>query len=75
MARELGISIRRLREIHTMGLPFTQIGQIIWYEPSEVHKWLDRFARKGAPGVKRIKGIRVAEVAGKAPKLVKTDSK
>ena len=70
MAQELGISLRRFREIHTMGLPYTQVGKIIWYEPSEVHKWLDRFARKGAPGVKRTKGIRVAEVAGKAPKVV-----
>jgi hypothetical protein len=75
MARELRISIRRFREIHAMGLPYTQVGKIIWYEPSEVHKWLDRFARKGAPGVKRTKGIRVAEVAGKALKLVETDSK
>jgi hypothetical protein len=61
MAQELGISLRRFREIHTMGLPYTQVGKIIWYEPSEVHKWLDRFARKGGPGVKRIKGMKVAE--------------
>jgi hypothetical protein len=61
MAQELRISIRRFREIHTMGLPHTQVGKTIWYEPIEVHKWLDRFARKGGPGVKRVKGLKVAE--------------
>jgi hypothetical protein len=63
MAQELRISIRRFREIHAMGMPYTQVGKTIWYEPIEVHKWLDKFARKGAPGVKRVKGLKVAEGA------------
>ena len=57
MAAELGISIRKFRAIHTLGLPFTQLEGVIWYEPELVHKWLDKYSRTGTPGIKRVKGL------------------
>jgi hypothetical protein len=59
MAEELGISIRKFREILILGMPHTRVEGIIWLEPSKVHKWLDQFERKGIPGVKKTKGMKV----------------
>ncbi len=53
MADDLGVSIRKFREIQTMGMPYTQVQGVLWFEPELVHKWLDKFARKGTPGIKR----------------------
>jgi hypothetical protein len=66
MAHELGISDRKFRELLPLGVPHTQLGGILWFEPDEVHAWLDKFHRKGRPpGVKRSKGIKVAEASAK----------
>ena len=60
MAAELGVSDRKFREFLPMGMPHTKLGGILWFEPDEVHEWLDRFHRKGRPpGVKRVRGIKV----------------
>jgi hypothetical protein len=53
MADDLGVSIRKFREFQTMGMPYTQLQGVLWFEPELVHKWLDKFARNGRPGVKR----------------------
>jgi hypothetical protein len=61
MARELGISDRKFRELLPLGVPYTHLQGILWFEPSEVHAWLDKFHRKGRPpGVKRSRGVKVA---------------
>jgi hypothetical protein len=62
MAEELGISIRKFREIQTLGMPFTQVEGVLWFEPEKVHRWLDQFERKGTPGVKRVKGLHLKEL-------------
>jgi len=61
MAEELHVSIRKFRELITLGLPFTQVQGIQWFEPEKVHRWLDQFERKGAPGVKRVRGMRLKQ--------------
>jgi hypothetical protein len=53
MADDLGVSIRKFREIQTLGMPYTQVQGVLWFEPELVHQWLDKFARKGTPGIKR----------------------
>jgi hypothetical protein len=64
MARELGISDRKFRELLPLGVPHTQLGGILWFEPTEVHQWLDKFHRKGRPpGVKRSRGMKVPKAA------------
>jgi hypothetical protein len=65
MAQELGISIRKFREIQTLGMPFTQVQGVLWFEPEKVHSWLDTFARKGTSGVKRTRGIKIAATSPK----------
>ena len=62
MAEDLNVSIRKFREFITLGMPLTQLQGIQWFEPERVHAWLDKFNRKGSPGVKRVRGIKVAEV-------------
>jgi hypothetical protein len=62
MARELEISIRKFRELMTLGMPYTQVQGVIWFEPDQVHAWLDQFARKGTSGVKRVRGRRVKDL-------------
>jgi hypothetical protein len=61
MAADLGISIRKFREIQTLGMPFTQVQGVLWFEPVLVHEWLDKFVRKGTPGIKRGKGVHSSE--------------
>lgn len=61
MAEQLGISIRKFRKIQTLGMPYTQVQGVLWFEPVLVHKWLDKFARNGKPGIKR--GARKNEAA------------
>ena len=64
MAKELGISDRKFREFLSMGIPFTQINGILWFEPAEVHAWLDQYRRKGRnPGIKRTRGIKLPKKA------------
>ncbi len=52
MAAQLKMKLRAFHKIKTYGMPFTQIGGMIWYEPAKVHAWLDKFEREGAPGVR-----------------------
>jgi predicted DNA-binding transcriptional regulator YafY len=52
MAKRLGVSVRKFYEIKALGMPYTELQGILWFEPEEVHRWLDRFARKGEPGAK-----------------------
>jgi len=60
MARELQVSDRKFRELLPLGLPYTQVQGILWFEPSEVHAWLDKLHRKGRPpGIKRTRGVKV----------------
>jgi len=61
MAGELGVSVRTMRGILAMGAPHTRLGGLIWFDPDELHVWLDKFNRKGSPGVKRTRGIKVTE--------------
>jgi hypothetical protein len=68
MAKELEVSIRKFRELQTLGMPYTQLQGVIWFEPEKVHAWLDSFNRKGSSGIKRVRGLKLAareEVAGK----------
>jgi hypothetical protein len=59
MAKELEISLRTFRLLLTQGMPLTQLDGIQWFEPREVHAWLDQFKTNGAPGIKREKGVGV----------------
>ena len=59
MARELEISERKFREIFVLGMPYTQLQGIIWFEPSEVHEWLDKFHHKRRVGIKRERGLKL----------------
>jgi hypothetical protein len=59
MAEELGVSPRKFREIVTLGMPYTRLEGILWFEPDKVHAWLDRFNRIGKIGIKRVKGVPV----------------
>jgi hypothetical protein len=62
MAIELGISERKIRQLLLLGMPHTRVQGVIWCEPVKIHQWLDKFNRTGqAPGIKRTKGIRLAE--------------
>jgi hypothetical protein len=56
MADDLGISGRSMAKLLAMGVPHTKLGGLIWFEPDLVHAWLDKYNRKGAPGVKRVRG-------------------
>jgi len=60
MASELGISERKIRQLLLLGMPHTQLQGVIWFEPSRVHAWLDKFNRTSrAPGIKRVRGLKV----------------
>jgi hypothetical protein len=63
MASELGISERKIRQLLLLGMPHTQVQGVIWFEPSRVHGWLDKFNRTSrAPGIKRTRGMKLAQV-------------
>ena len=63
MASELGISERKIRQFLLLGMPHTQLQGVIWFEPSRVHAWLDKFNRKSrAPGIKRTRGMKLPQV-------------
>jgi hypothetical protein len=65
MASELGISERKIRQLLLLGMPHTQLKGLIWFEPSRVHAWLDKFDRKGrAPGIKRTRGVKINKGTG-----------
>jgi len=60
MAAELQISDRKFRELLPLGIPHTRLGGLLWFEPDEVHAWLDKFNRKNrAPGIKRTRGVKI----------------
>jgi hypothetical protein len=63
MAAELGISIRKFRELMTLGAPICQVQGVIWIEPEKFHTWLDKFERKGTPGIKRTLGVKLTRGA------------
>jgi hypothetical protein len=54
MATQLSVSMRGFANIKKLGMPCTQVGGYVWYEPEKVHEWLDQFNRNGVPG-KRFK--------------------
>jgi hypothetical protein len=63
MASELGVSERKIRQLLLLGMPHTQLQGVIWFEPSRVHAWLDKFNRDSrAPGIKRTRGIKLAQI-------------
>jgi hypothetical protein len=63
MAASFPVSERKFREWVAMGLPHTRIGNVLLFEPSEVHAWLDRFRRVSTtPGVKRVRGMKVPKI-------------
>jgi hypothetical protein len=63
MASELGISERKIRQLLLLGMPYTQLQGVIWFEPARVHAWLDKFNRTSrAPGIKRTRGMKLAQV-------------
>jgi hypothetical protein len=63
MASELGISERKIRQLLLLGMPHTQLQGVIWFEPSHVHAWLDKFNRTSrAPGIKRTRGMKLPQV-------------
>jgi len=63
MASELGISERKIRQFLLLGMPHTQLQGVIWFEPSRVHSWLDKFNRTSrAPGIKRTRGMKLPQV-------------
>lgn len=55
-ARELGISLRKLRELFTLGAPITKIQGLVFINPDTFYAWLDTFEQKGSPGVKGLRG-------------------
>jgi hypothetical protein len=62
MAEELGVSGRTMSKLEAMGAPCTKLGGLTWFEPVLIHAWLDRYNRKGAPGIKRTRGAKIAEI-------------
>jgi hypothetical protein len=58
-AKELNISLRVLREIFTLGAPVIKVQGIVWINPEKFYAWLDGFERKGRPGVKGHRGLKV----------------
>jgi hypothetical protein len=50
MAEQLRISLRAFANLKKLGIPYCQVGGTTWYEPAEVHRWLDQFNRNGVPG-------------------------
>lgn len=59
MMLELDVSQRTFQKLMIMGMPRTEVGGILWFEPDKVHAWLDKFNRIGAPGVRRVKGLKL----------------
>jgi hypothetical protein len=56
-AKELGISLRKLRELFTLGAPITKIQGLVFVNPETFYRWLDGFERKGRPGIKGRRGV------------------
>jgi len=56
-AQELKISLRKLRELFTLGAPITKIQGLVFINPDKFYAWLDRFERKGGPGVFQRRGV------------------
>jgi hypothetical protein len=60
-AKELGISLRKLRELFTLGAPITKIQGLVFINPETFYRWLDGFERKGRPGIKGRRGVVVSK--------------
>jgi hypothetical protein len=58
-AKELNISIRKLRELFTLGAPVTKVQGLVFINPETFYNWLDRFERRGTPGTKGRRGVKV----------------
>jgi hypothetical protein len=52
MMEQLEVSQGTFQSLMRKGMPYTRLGNIVWFEPAKVHAWLDRFNRTGAPGVR-----------------------
>ena len=61
MADQLHVSLRGFYNLKKLGLPYCQVGGIVWYEPVAVHEWLDKFNRTGSPGIKNRRNPAVLE--------------
>jgi hypothetical protein len=61
MAEQLRLSLRGFYNLKKLGLPYTQVGGSVWYEPVVVHEWLDKFNRTGSPGIKNRRNPAVLE--------------
>jgi hypothetical protein len=61
-AKELNISIRKLRELFTLGAPITKVQGLVWVNPEKFYAWLDKFERRGTPGIKGRRGVNAPKV-------------
>lgn len=52
MAAQLKMKLRAFYKLKTYGMPYTQVGGMVWYEPYKVQAWLDTFERTGTPGTR-----------------------
>jgi hypothetical protein len=56
-AQELNISLRKLRELFTLGAPITKVQGLVFINPETFYEWLDKFERRGRPGIKGLRPI------------------
>lgn len=75
MMAQLGVSVSTFQVLMTHGMPHTRFRNLIWFEPSRVHAWLDRFNRVGAPGVRLYKGEKLSDVMAKISQQKKPAAK
>ena len=59
MIAELDVSQSTFQTLMVHGMPFTEFRGLLWFEPEKVHAWLDKFNRVGAPGIRRVKGVKL----------------
>jgi hypothetical protein len=62
-AQELNISLRKLRQLFALGAPVTKIQGLVLINPEKFYAWLDKFERKGVPGIKGRRGVSAAKIA------------
>jgi hypothetical protein len=60
-AKELGISLRKLRELFTLGAPITKVQGLVFINPDTFYAWLDNFEQKGSVGIKGRRGASVSK--------------
>jgi hypothetical protein len=56
-AQELNISLRKLRELFTLGAPITKVQGLVFINPETFYEWLDKFERRGKPGIKGLRPV------------------